>query len=336
MGRYIKNKVDFFGHDCIHGDSLRIVQNRYKTVGYACWFKLLELLGRTAGHQINMDNEAHIKSLILMYSECDIENETGKEIFNMFADLHMIDKDAYYKHNIIWSQHFVDRLSEVYRKRKYSAPEITISAPEIPQNPISAPETVISAPESIHSIEENSIEENSIEENSIEECPEAFRLSGLLAKEIFKFNPYHIELNKDKEGRIKAWAEPIEKLIRIDEQPSERIEKVIDYIFNVDTFWYAQILCGSTLRAKYNQVVSKMVAASKTKSKNPLTGAKKEKAYKEAKAKLTQIEDLLSFATTKLKHIGKDHPEYKETEERVEKLNKAFDKTEKQLKALKG
>ena len=325
MGRPNKDIVDFFPHFCKPEDNVRIIENQYKSNGYACWFKLQELIGRTSNYQLNLDDEKHSEKILLMFSECGIEEELGYEILKRFAKLSMINKDAFNNHKIIWCQSFIDELHPIWKKRKVSAPEISISGARTPLPP---PKTPLPPPKTLQSRVEYRREE--------EDYPEAFRLAGVLANEILTFNPYHIELRQNKKDCIAAWTLPINKLLQKYKQPSERVEKVIKYIYQEDTFWYGNILCGKTFAKQYNKVVTQMVANSKGEKPKSLSGAKKEKAYEDAKRKLDSIEQTLFYAQEKLNFIGEDHPEYKETKERVDKLNKAHDYIQNLLNSLGG
>jgi hypothetical protein len=120
MGRAKSETVEYFYHSCNHGYSLRIVEKDYDCRGYSCWFKLLELLGRTPGHKLVMENEA--KKLMLLWAESKLSNEEGRSVFELFAEIGMIDKDLY-DLGIIWSQNFIDKISHVYKKRQTSPPQ---------------------------------------------------------------------------------------------------------------------------------------------------------------------------------------------------------------------
>ena len=58
MARPKKQTIDYFPHSCTHGKTMFIIEQKYGNDGYAFWFKLLELLGDTAGHYIDLNDEA--------------------------------------------------------------------------------------------------------------------------------------------------------------------------------------------------------------------------------------------------------------------------------------
>ena len=53
MARPDKNVVDYFPHQCEHGKTLFILENKYPFKGYCVWFKTLELLGKSNNHFID-------------------------------------------------------------------------------------------------------------------------------------------------------------------------------------------------------------------------------------------------------------------------------------------
>lgn len=119
MGRPQKQTVDYFPHYATSGKTLFILENKFGNDGYAFWFKLLELLGATEGHCFRVGNEVDWEFLL---AKTKVSAETASEILNTLANLDAIDRELW-SERVIWSQKFVDNLSEVYKKRKISAPK---------------------------------------------------------------------------------------------------------------------------------------------------------------------------------------------------------------------
>jgi hypothetical protein len=113
MGRAPKKSVDYFPHMCAHGKTLGILEARYKNDGYAFWFKLLEELGKTAGHYLDCNNSGTIEWI---QAKTQSTPERTNEILDLLATLQAIDEDLW-KEKIIWSQNFVDNLTPVYSNR---------------------------------------------------------------------------------------------------------------------------------------------------------------------------------------------------------------------------
>ncbi|HCE68402.1 MAG: hypothetical protein A2X82_20105 [Geobacteraceae bacterium GWC2_55_20] len=89
---------------------------------------------------------------------------------------------------------------------------------------------------------------------------DAIRLSNLLADMIMGNNPQNRSVNNGKrDGSVQAWATDIDKIIRIDNQPPATIENVIRWS-QTDTFWKVNILSGSKLREKWDQLSAKTLS----------------------------------------------------------------------------
>ncbi len=144
MGRSPKKGVDYFSHDtgASGGPTLFTVENRFGNDGYAFWFKLLEFLGTQESLSISTDDRAN---WLYFVAKARVTEETAIQILDVLADIEAIDKELW-KNRIIWSDNFVNRLSDVYKKRgteKPQKPHICnrnegtgdISAPEIGEKP---------------------------------------------------------------------------------------------------------------------------------------------------------------------------------------------------------
>lgn len=161
MARPRKQTVDYFPHDtdANHRKTLTVLQNKYGNDGYAFWYQLLELLGRSPGHFYNFNEPADWEFLI---AETHIsESETVKSILDTLAILQAIDPELH-KQGIIWSQNFVDRLEDVYNKREERKPDKPVIGAEMP---VSVEETIVSDDGNTQ-IKVNKIKEN-IKEDEI-------------------------------------------------------------------------------------------------------------------------------------------------------------------------
>ncbi|MHC1683719.1 MAG: Lin1244/Lin1753 domain-containing protein [Clostridiaceae bacterium] len=133
MGRPQKQTVDYFPHFANSGKTIFILENKFGNDGYAFWFKLLEILATTEGHYFRVENTIDWEFLL---AKTKVSSETAIEILNTLANLDAIDQELWAK-KIIWVQKFVDNLSEVYRKRKVSAPIKPNDGSFRDENPIS-------------------------------------------------------------------------------------------------------------------------------------------------------------------------------------------------------
>ena len=119
MARPNKNTVEYFPHQCKHGQTMYVIDQRYANNGYSFWFKLLEILGDTPGHFIDCKS-LNAWNYLLSYTH--FTHNDGIEILNLLADQDSIDKELWGV-NIIWSQNFIDGIADVYKRRKIMIPQ---------------------------------------------------------------------------------------------------------------------------------------------------------------------------------------------------------------------
>jgi hypothetical protein len=100
--------------------------------GYAFWFKLLELLGRSEGHYYDCSATANEKYLVALMK---LDKDTISEILEVLADLGNIDKELWEERKVIWCQSLVDNLQDVYSKRTVSAPKRPFTEPTEEESP---------------------------------------------------------------------------------------------------------------------------------------------------------------------------------------------------------
>jgi hypothetical protein len=140
MTRPKKYSVDYFPHDCNHGKTLFILEQRYGNDGYAFWFKLLELLGSTDGHSLDLNDAALWEFLT---SKTRIEADTCNQILNLLAKLQAIDPELW-ESKIVWSDNFVERIRDAYRNRLSDTP---IRPDNLRQKPHEAPQSCAENPQ---------------------------------------------------------------------------------------------------------------------------------------------------------------------------------------------
>jgi len=95
-----------------------ILEQRYGNDGYAFWFKLLETLGDSDGHQLNLND---IIAWEFLQSKTRLPADTCTEILNLLAKLDAIDSELW-QEKIVWSDNFLKQIAEVYRNRRVEAP----------------------------------------------------------------------------------------------------------------------------------------------------------------------------------------------------------------------
>jgi len=146
VARPQKQTVDYFPHDTDASESktLTIIQSKYGNDGYAFWFKLLQLLGKTPGHYFDFNKPADWEFLLAKTHIKD--TETANEILDTLSLLDAIDPELYH-HGIIWCQKFVDRIADAYSRTVSGVPErpeievsVTKNAESADRNPENATE----------------------------------------------------------------------------------------------------------------------------------------------------------------------------------------------------
>ncbi len=120
MGRMRKQTADYFPHFTYKGRTLTVLENRWGSVGYTFWFKMLEILSSTEGHFYDCSKKTNMDYLAIM-ALTDVD--TANEILTALADMGKIDAPLWNKRRIIWCQSLVDRLSFLYSKRTTDIPK---------------------------------------------------------------------------------------------------------------------------------------------------------------------------------------------------------------------
>lgn len=136
MARPFKETVDYFPHDCEHGQTMFIIESRYGNDGYSFWFKLLERLGKQKGHCLDLNDD-----IALEFLAAKTRLTTGKtlEIIDLLAKLDAIDRELWEKGRLVWCQNFVNRIAGAYTERKKAVPEKPQLQVNHPINDVSPP-----------------------------------------------------------------------------------------------------------------------------------------------------------------------------------------------------
>lgn len=119
LARPRKQTVDYFPHLCDHGKTMFILEQKYKNDGYAFWFKLLEILGRSEGHYFILENIADWEFL---QAKTHMEQDKCTEILDLLANLGAIDKELWNEHKTVWSDNFIKNVVDAYKNRRVEIP----------------------------------------------------------------------------------------------------------------------------------------------------------------------------------------------------------------------
>jgi hypothetical protein len=119
MPRPQKQTVDYFPHDCNHKRTMFILEERYGNDGYAFWFKLLEMLGNSKGHYLDLNDASSMEFLL---AKTHVSAVSGMEILDLLAKLDAIDPEAW-SHKAVWCQNFINGVASVYQSRRQPVPQ---------------------------------------------------------------------------------------------------------------------------------------------------------------------------------------------------------------------
>jgi len=121
MPRPTKATVEYFPHDANANSrrTLTILTHQFGNDGRAFWWSLLEEVSATENHVIVIRNPADWQYFA---AKTNVSVTKAKQILALLASLGAIDPELYTQ-NIIWCQKFVDRLKDVYSRRKIPLPE---------------------------------------------------------------------------------------------------------------------------------------------------------------------------------------------------------------------
>ena len=119
MARPKKQTVDYFPHVASSGKTMYILESQFGNDGYAFWFKTLELLASTDGHVIDCRNQAEWRFLL---AKTNVDEVTANSILVLLSELDAIDNELW-GYRIIWSDNFLNNISDVYKNRKAELPK---------------------------------------------------------------------------------------------------------------------------------------------------------------------------------------------------------------------
>lgn len=137
MGRPTKKGVDYFSHDCDASGkpTCYTLQERFGNDGYAFWFKLLEFLGQRE----NLSFDCNVKAeWIYFVAKAKVSEEDAIAILDTLAAIDAIDP-ILWKQKIVWSDNFLARVRDVYKKRGTAPPTkpiVVVENPHIVDNAV--------------------------------------------------------------------------------------------------------------------------------------------------------------------------------------------------------
>ena len=121
MGRKVKETVEYFPFFVKDGKTLFVLQRKYGLAGIGFFTQVLRMLGQTPGHYYTYVDE-YDKDRFNQY--CGLSESDVRAMLSDMSNTGKIDKELWERRDVIYSQAFVDELSEAYRKRTTDLPDI--------------------------------------------------------------------------------------------------------------------------------------------------------------------------------------------------------------------
>ena len=119
MGRPISDTAEYFSHYAEGGVMpVKVLERKFANDGYAVWYKLQEILGRTPGHYLDLRQWDSYEAYL-----CDfgVDDELLEAILTYLAESGWIDAELWAK-RVVWMPSFIDGLAWLYKKRGREVP----------------------------------------------------------------------------------------------------------------------------------------------------------------------------------------------------------------------
>jgi len=120
MARKKKNHVDYFPHDTHQSKAVRTISKTYGNDGYAFYYKLRELLGRTENYNYDLSKSIDWLDFI---GEMDVEEQRAQELIEFLVTIGELDKELWEEEKRLWSNSLIEDISDVYDKRVAGIPD---------------------------------------------------------------------------------------------------------------------------------------------------------------------------------------------------------------------
>jgi hypothetical protein len=257
MGRVKKDTVEYFPHYVTHRATLPILDGKYGNDGVAFWWRLLEELGATPGHFLDLKSEERWQLFVVRVK---LPEEKVREILDLLCRLEAINSKLWRGSRRIWSQNFVDGLVACYANRRRTPPTIPGPSSSIQHNTTPKKRITTSKKAPMTAISTVAIHQSRVEYSKVKNylslpIPVNGRereLSEYLKDRILAWKP-----TAKTPLKLTAWDREAGLMIRRDHREPARIVDVISWATS-DPFWQPNILSMGKLREKFDQLEAKM------------------------------------------------------------------------------
>lgn len=280
MARKERNSVDYFPHSVTHGRKMFYLRSKFGNDGYAVWFMLLEQLGKSEYHYLDLKDKIQ---LMYLSSEFMVTEIVLKEIISILVDFEEFDKELWDEQSILYNEKFIENVSDAYKKRNnecidkksllslLSSKGRSLSPKSIPKLPKSKSEVPDNTQSIVYYTKEDESKENKSKLNQKTLLSE-IKISDLESSEIiyfeiaFAYQKLFIKNLKEKnapttnqeKATYKNYVNPIRLMMQNDGVTKDQLTKVYKFLGSIEgEFWKSNILSTSKLREKFQQLLLK-------------------------------------------------------------------------------
>jgi hypothetical protein len=311
MARPKVDTVEYFPHYCDNkgsGTTKFILISQYGKDGFTFLFRMFEMLGKTPGHYFDCRN---VGKWLHLLAYTMVEEETALKILKTLVDLEDIDRELWEEHKIIWSDNFVQGLKPAYDNRKR----------DLPQKPV------------INRVSTSS--NDSPSEVSIGEKPQKKRKESKRKEDIVESD---FDVNESFE---KIWAQYPNKdgkkealrhykaTVKNDADAERCNQALIKYKSHLAKETWKRPKNGSTWFNNWEDWELWI---------EPTTPEEREQIadkIKSTEQELLYADEQVKKLNESLEILGKDHPQYKDTEKRLKGWERGQKVIEARLKKLR-
>ena len=119
MARGERKNVDYFPHYISHGSKMNYLRSKYGNDGYATWFMILEKIGRSDNHYIDLSEDL---MQMFLADECMIDEQKLVEIIEILVKFNEFDKQLWDEFRVIYCEKFVESIADAWKNRKTNLP----------------------------------------------------------------------------------------------------------------------------------------------------------------------------------------------------------------------
>ncbi len=113
--KQIKKVITSFKHGIEENKAVMILENRFGVIGYAFFYKLMEVLSATIGHYIYCDEVAKWEYFL---AKVRMQDEQVQPMLDLLALLGVIDKELWEEDKCIFCEDLVQEFNKIYKRRK--------------------------------------------------------------------------------------------------------------------------------------------------------------------------------------------------------------------------